>query len=516
LVVSGLSSPPTLSDLIDQTIQAKNSVVVQTHAVDPNGLALSYSFVSIPPIAASISNTGNFSWNPQVTNIGSYAVTIKVANSLGLSAQKSFNLNVIPSVVLSSLTFTEGDVDDPIIEISVQSNKQVSQVSFDASLYTNFTPISVQSISGANSLTTGLTQNTSLVSVPANTGVIDLAIAGSVKFSVASTSLNFTLMNQDGSSQQYSFPISIASNSLPYIRYDIFGVDNGAYIGGDVSSLFISAQEYKRLTAGWRTPILMRYREGPISCNGTQVPGEYQDTDSTIIACLKTVVSADAETVFSFSHIFSGTTELGGIAKGLRNGVVVQEYPFTHTLSHELGHNFGLFHTFETAFNPTVIDSSTYTQYPLMIPTLGSDTRSYPNDFSNNIISLSGSSPYTFNIADDTPMDFWNGVYYKLTTACVFGYCPSSPYVSGDNVLISEGGEGYDNQSSYVCQEAYNSTIGNYQIACNANAGITPDQSSVVNVMSYWLRADGTSVFTNGQKTRMDTVLNANPAVSGR
>jgi hypothetical protein len=295
----------------------------------------------------------------------------------------------------------------------------------------------------------------------------------------------------------------------------MYGVDNGTTLGGDVTQLYISSQEYKRVTSGWRTPILMRYREGPVTCNGTQVPAVYQDTDSTIINCLKTQVSVDAETVFFFSHVFSGTSELGGIAKGVRNGVIAQKYPWSHTLSHELGHNFGLFHTFETAFNPTVVDNyngTGFAFYTLLQSTKSGDNRTYPGDFANDIITLSGSSPYSFNILDDTPQDYWGGVLTTLNTVCSFGYCPSSPYNSGDSVLMTLGGEGYGNESSYVCQQP-NWQIGNYSISCN---GVSPDQSSAINIMSYWIRADGSSVFTPGQKSRMDSVLGNNSVLTTR
>lgn len=497
----------SLQSITSVTIEAEQTLNITASATDFRPLSFS---LTQAPQGMTISDEGALTWTPSLQNIAVHSITVQGTDlDSGLVATTSFQVTVNPILTIDQTTFLEGEVSDPLFSLLIKGDSAIVSVTSNE-LWNGFTPLVADS-NGATILMSGVTRP--VINIPSNTGDILLDISGGVK-TARSFLLDITVRFQNGRVYSKNFPIVIQSAGLPYLRYDIFTV--GA-AGENPFSLLNSATEAKNTFREWRTPILTRYRSEEIICNGSSltvydaaVPGQSD--------CLAARVSDDSETAFFFSSTWAGASRIGGIANGARHGFVVERNPWTHTLVHELGHQFGLFHTFETAFNPTVAhqDATGYYYWSLVKSTHPQDTRLFQGDFSNNIFSWNSGggtaliTAFDFSgILDDTPTDPLGAFFTTLDNPNPIGF-PNDPYQNGDSIMLTRG-----QGSGSVCQQSgYDPETDIFPVFCSTESGFIIIGDVINNVMSYWMRNVGRSHFSPQQKQRMSRVLSTYPELS--
>lgn len=486
------------------------------------GNNLTWSLSGTTPVGLSILSNGELSFTPSINQVGSYSFNIIAQNSSGIF-NKPINLKVKPNVSISSLNFNEGTVGNNLILLNLKSGVTIQDVQFQ-NLHNFLTPLRVkknglsldnysrfqQDSNGNNIQINGLTTGNNS---------IEISIDGAIKFQDNSV-INLTINTSNGSFN-YSYPIQINGLNKPYIKYDIFAVKGNNSITGDrPDQILINSDEFFRLSQGWRTPILTKYRVQQINCNG-QIMDDYYGNNNDHQNCVSNNVSTDSETVFWFRQTYSSVgNAIGGRAQGIRHGVVVESSPWFFTLPHELGHNFGLFHTFESGGDFSVFHKDSSDAFPIgrsmytSITNRGvfffGDWLPYLFDFTSQY----GVVDFTYLGTNDTELDYYSSKkksLYNNLEGCVFG-CnyPNDPFRNGDIVYL-----GYDLQndfsgrsSGYACElTSYNSSTKIWTTNCESPA--TLSQNTINNVMSYWYKyRDENTSFTNGQKSRMDSVIN--------
>ncbi|MHC5540526.1 beta strand repeat-containing protein, partial [Singulisphaera rosea] len=112
LVVVHTNRPPTLAAISDQTVNAGTNLTFTASASQPDHDSLSFSLDVGAPAGASINpSTGVFSWTPP-SGPTTKAITVRVTDpGLGLSATRTFTVNVIAA----NLVVTLGPAS-PIVE----------------------------------------------------------------------------------------------------------------------------------------------------------------------------------------------------------------------------------------------------------------------------------------------------------------------------------------------------------------------------------------------------------------
>jgi hypothetical protein len=76
---SAVNQAPVLAPIGNKTVAQGFQLAFKANATDPNGDTLTFSLVS-PPVGASITASGNFTWTPNVAP-GNYPVTVRVRDN---------------------------------------------------------------------------------------------------------------------------------------------------------------------------------------------------------------------------------------------------------------------------------------------------------------------------------------------------------------------------------------------------------------------------------------------------
>lgn len=499
-----------LATIPDSPVEA--NAVFTYQATSSSASSLTWS-LAMAPVGMTITSQGRLNWTPSPTQVGTHQVTVQGTDPMsGASGTTSFKVFVNPRITLDRQSFSEGEAGDPLFTLSIEGNSSVASISSNE-LWTGFTPI----LADANGLTIRPKNfaNHTFTFQPGSGSPTYLDVSGTAKFA-RSFELDFTVRFENGTEITKTFPITIHPTNLPYLRYDIFAasLDDGSVEGDDPIVLLNNVLEMHRLYQGWRTPILLRYRSGEIMCNGQPLT-VFDTAVAGTKTCVSEKVSPDAETVFFFSASQAGQALNGGIALSLRHGVVASKYTWTHAMAHELAHNFGLAHTFDVIDNPTVahMDTDGYFFRKIAQAARTEDTSTYWGDFINKVwiwnpIDFPMGS-FDFNgISDDTPLDPYDT---KMVTLYGLSW-NNAPYVDGDRLLLNSGGP----SGEVPCLQStfYDGPTNSYPVNCTAETGLTVTPQLTANVMSYWLRPNGSSLFTTNQKLRMNRVLGTVPVLT--
>lgn len=523
-----------VGDASSETIEVQASQSLNKQVSLSSGTNLTWSLLSAPS-GMTVSSQGVISFSPSVNQVGVYSFQVRALNAVG-SFTKAFQIKVKPYVEISSLVFDEGVVGNNLILVKVKSGVVVNKM-ISSNLSNYMTVIRAKKNGTALDNFTRLeedeTGNTVSINEASPLNFSEISFDGAIKFKTNST-LNFTLQTASGDFT-YSYPITINNLNKPYIRYDIFAVKgNGLVTGDNPTEIMVNMTEFQRVTSSWRIPIMMRYKVKQINCSGT-IMDDYYGDNTNHKNCVSANSSPDAETAFWFRQTYSSANSpIGGRAQGIQDGVVVESSPWFYTLAHEIGHNLGLFHTFESSGNllpGTGFGGSYYithkdpaestpvqrTIYNAVTSRSGmnfyGDWLDYLFNFAASIIS------FNYNVgASDTPIDYYSSkkvsLYNNFEVCTIFGCLyPNDPYRNEDVVYL-----GYELQSDfsgrtsgYACElDLYNSVTKTWTTTCEAPAVL--NQSTIKNIMSYWYKYnDNSAEFTAGQKARMDAVLNYSP-----
>ena len=108
-VACGPGSPPVLSGLTDQVAQVGTELMVNLHATDPDGDALTYQFQSPDltdldghaGITVSPSGTGVFKWTPTQADVGRHAFDFTVSDAIH-HATATINIDVRSAIGAAS------------------------------------------------------------------------------------------------------------------------------------------------------------------------------------------------------------------------------------------------------------------------------------------------------------------------------------------------------------------------------------------------------------------------------
>lgn len=82
--------PPTIDAIGDQTVQITEVLTFDVHASDPTGQPVTLSATDLPPGATFVdkgNGTGTFTWRPNISQTGEYAITFIASDGEGQGSQ---------------------------------------------------------------------------------------------------------------------------------------------------------------------------------------------------------------------------------------------------------------------------------------------------------------------------------------------------------------------------------------------------------------------------------------------
>lgn len=518
------NQPPTLGES-EILVEADAILNKGLSAIDPEGDNVTFS-VGPNNLGASITTSGVLTVSPTLAQVGDQILPIKISDGKSPAVTRNLIIAVLPKLVLSGSMFTEGQVLDPAFSVTFQGAKPMSSLSTSLE---NFMSVVKITGSGIGTSNPWLGEDGALPTT--NAFPLTFNFSGAIKYSGA-PKLNFYVTFQDGKSYVYKRQIQVAATGLPYVKYDLYVVHpsdenpNSGNTGYSSGALIASLQELRRISSGWRIPIVDTIRIKPLICSGTEVKDFIYSSHRT---CLKNNASLEAETAYFFRNTYSTPgSAVGGIALGTRAGFAVDVNNVYDTLAHELGHNLGLFHTFESAGNDLVFHkfSTGNPQQYSLIKNTGSRNLLTPGDWLNYRFSYDPAQSVSVAevnygaIADDVGIDFWNGKNVVLNNQVCLGVCFNLgpvDYQTGVPAIISSGSQSWTD-SAYACTQSFDTKL----VSCTnvPDLGNFSLSSSIVNnTMSYWLKSYGVganSNFSSGQKLRMDKIISLFPELENR
>lgn len=517
IVVDVPSSPinqnPTFSSISSQEVYEGSSLTFSISATDSDGDSLNYSLLNPPTNSTFNTSTKTFNWIPSYTQAGSYSLNFLVSDGNGGTDTLSVSVLVLNSpdpISLSQTTFEEGSYSDNLLSLNFSLPKEVSSIT--ATNWSSFfTTIEVSSPQG-NSLDINDINNLDSINLQSKTGSFSITIKGSTKESSIGN-IDFTVLYIDSTSQTFSIPITINSSGLPIFRYDIINsLDNSDNKSVSSSKIINQIKTMNTVLGSNITPILYNYQEKKISClASTLTDFIYLNTDlNGHRNCVKNLVSTNSETVFFFSTITSGGSLVGGLSLGTRNGALISDSSFNHTIVHELGHNFGLVHTHEThaSYNTHHSDSN-WSVYSCENGCTTPSLRKVVYSFNESIFPLE----YGDGI-DDTGIDPFGSIYISSLSGGSSLYSSFNGSYEGEEHLLYKGKPSTTEMftaSNFACYQQY--TGGSYVFNCPDFSPGYFDDNVIKNVMSYWYKIPGEEELTSDQIDKILDVLTNYPEI---
>lgn len=500
-------------------------------ASDLDGDSLVYSIESSLPV--TVSNSGIVSFTPQASQVGVHNLQVTVSDNKSPGVVKTIPLKIYNDLnLVGSTSFVEGEIRTPLLEMTLNIGSPIASIS--SNLKSFLTPVAFSGSAVSGQLNPGMNNNF-LPLVTPNSGNVGYYISGAVK-NAGNYELLVQVTLQNGEVIDFKRNIVVTSSSLPILKYDLWAVKYSSGTGFDGDYILESIGELHREYLGWRTPILTQLKHQPLICNQVEMT-TFDASNQSHLNCLKNNSSDDAETGFIFNGVYSGARQIGGIANGTRDSFVIEKYPWSYTLAHEMGHQFGLWHTFESYWNDYLIHCNTasldscylYNVYE----NIPNRNLNIVGDWANFLVNFAhedGVVPYNYVVADDTSIDYFNGAVATINNLYhgLYGgiYNNAGGYVNGDQVLIYKGGQSYlSAQGSFACYQLRGTagSIANGQpynnpVICPSIPGrptnyIIPE-NTVKNTMSYWFHEDNSARFSPNQKIRMDEVISDFPELS--
>jgi hypothetical protein len=139
-ITIGGNSPPTLTSIVNLTVNVGTLVAVTATGTDPDGNTLTYSLTTAPSGAVINPTTGGFTWTPSLAQGAMiHNVTVRVTDNgvPNLSASTSFIITVNPQVIIENRaagvtpTGCATPLDTSIIRLQVQSGDKLAPLHTD-------------------------------------------------------------------------------------------------------------------------------------------------------------------------------------------------------------------------------------------------------------------------------------------------------------------------------------------------------------------------------------------------
>lgn len=510
------SSPvsPTLSPISDQSIEEESNLTFTLQATSPNNLEVAYSLDN-PPTGSSLDpQTGVFSWTPDINQSGTYSLVFRALNNGGVDSttvvivvsDKTTSPPPPPPaqtiISFSQDTFTEGEVMDKLFRITFTPEKTIRDIQL-----TNFnSAFTVIDNMGGEGIDIRVLNKDSKIEFSDSFQGTNFytELKGAVQEG-GSYNIDFDITYDDSTTDSVSIPITITSSSLPIFRYDIINSMEGGSLSINRGKIYNQINTAKATLESKITPILSGYKEQEIICSSQVVVDFVLSHES----CMLNYISSNSETVLGFKTITTSSGSIGGIAFGTRKGALISKSLFNHTMVHELGHNFGLTHTFETysAANDHHSDSnwSVYHLYNsvrrFMRVVFSFDTATFDDEYGDGI--------------NDTPLDPFGSVHVSSVNGGGGFYTSFNSNYEGTEQMLylqNQPVSALFVDSEYMCKQLYNVGSGSYYFDCGSHTSMF-DDTVISNVMSYWYKIPGQERFTQGQVDKMLSVIDLYPAI---
>jgi hypothetical protein len=527
VVTSTVSNSPPQLTIPDLAIVAGDLFNLPLSAQDLDGDNLTF-YANSSTLNTTINSMGFLTINPNVDQVGSHNVEVYVSDNKSPATRVVVPVTVYPQMIYAgSSSFMEGEIKSPLFSVSFNPGVKITEVKTSIDQVATIVRISGSAVS---SLINPLPNGINLPINSANTGSVTYNIDGAVKYA-GSYDVNFEVTLQNGHKINYLKTLNIQPANLPIVKYNLFAVKNqaGTQTGYDGFSILNSAYDLYRQSQNWRTPILTSLRHEVLNCNTSS---SFEASNQTHLNCLRDNSFEDSETGFIFNQVTSGGSAIGGIANGTKKSFVIEKYPWSHTLAHELGHQWGLWHTFESYWNDELIHctSSSFDScfYRSLYENTPGKSLSTPGDWANfkvDFDSASGIVPFNYTAIDDTHIDYFNGFVYSLNNLGQnLGLPNPGGYTNGTSLVLYKGGQSYTAaQGNYACHQIRTTNGGTVSnghlydnpVYCPSIPGRVSNylipEATVKNTMSYWYHEDGSARFSEGQKQRMNQVLSIYP-----
>ncbi|MFN6161464.1 MAG: putative Ig domain-containing protein, partial [Planctomycetota bacterium] len=140
VVTEPSNNPPAFTTTPKTALVVGNPYVYDANASDPDGDTLTFSLVTSPSGMTIDANTGVVRWTPTSSQVGTHAMTVRVADPRGGSAEQSANLNVIATnrqPVISSQPSTQAVKDKPYAYAVEASDPDGHKLTFSLGAATN-------------------------------------------------------------------------------------------------------------------------------------------------------------------------------------------------------------------------------------------------------------------------------------------------------------------------------------------------------------------------------------------
>ncbi len=279
IAVQNVNDTPTLAPIANTVIDqgAIYQYAVQASDVDAgDSLSYSLSLVPAPSTSATIDSTGLIQWTPTNGDVGSYTVTVTVADLATASAQQSFTLtvnNVNDAPVIAPIPNQSTD-EDGLYQYAVQASDVDVGDALSYSLAMSPTPTNPATIDS-----TGLIQW-----MPANEDVGSYTITVTVTDGAVNAQQAYTLTinNTNDAPTIDSTPVTTATQDQPYL-YQVLAndVDSGDTLSYSLTVAPAGMTIDSTGLINW-TPTNAQVGDQSVTVVVTDVPGESVPQSFTI------------------------------------------------------------------------------------------------------------------------------------------------------------------------------------------------------------------------------------------